>query len=66
MKTATPPGFLTTREAAKKLGVSKGRVVQLAEQLGAMKCGPMLLFPESAVRARKASRPTAGRPKSHV
>jgi len=58
------PGYLTTQEAARVLGVTRGRVHQLRRVLGAVECGNILLFPVETVRTRKRSKPKPGKPRN--
>lgn len=56
------PGYLTSEQVADILGVSVGRVRQLAEKLGGIKT-PGLLYPERNVMSfAKLKRPAGWKP----
>lgn len=59
----TLPGYLTTAKAAIELGITPGRVRQLADKLHAIRFSGILLVPAAEVAKRKRKKPEAGRPK---
>ncbi|MGI8468838.1 MAG: excisionase family DNA-binding protein [Pyrinomonadaceae bacterium] len=60
-------GYLTTQEAAEKLGVSGGRIRQLVaeKRLNAVKVGQTNLIKESALKLAQ-DRKRAGRPRKET
>ncbi len=58
------PGYLTTAQAARYLGVSERRVQQLQEPLQAIKVGGSLLWPDAPLKKRKRAKPGPGRPRA--
>ena len=59
-------GYMSVSEAAKYLGVTRGRVLQLidAGMLKADMMGSTWAVSEASVKKRKEAAPKAGRPKS--
>jgi len=66
MLETTDAKFLTTREAAAKAGVTKGRICQLiwSGEIEAKRVGTIWLIPENQVEKIKIRPTKVGRPRS--